>query len=191
MIAWLDKQYGSDVKSGTKAIFIKGSGARRDADVLICAKLRRYSRFKSWQDQRYDEGICFFRSDGTRIDNFPIQHSDNCTKKHQGTNKWFKHTVRIYKNLRNTMIQEHRVEDGLAPSYFLEGLLYNVPIDQFGGTERQNFSDTIQWLNDANRSKFVCANELYYLFQATSPVTWRAEQCETFLSAAIDYWNER
>jgi hypothetical protein len=186
---WLTKKYGNDVQPGTKAIFIKGSGSRRNADVLVCAKLRRYYRFKSWDDQSYIEGICFFRSDGTRIDNFPTQHSDNCTKKHQDTKNWFKQTVRIYKNLRNTLIEKKKIADGLAPSYFLEGLLWNVPEIQFGGTQQQNFKDTLDWLNKTDRSKFACANDLYYLFHSTSPVTWRAENCEKFLSTAIDYWN--
>ncbi|MBR1033701.1 hypothetical protein [Bradyrhizobium liaoningense] len=59
---WLVKKYGTDVQPGTKAIYIKGNGSRRDADVLVCCKHRRYIRFKSWDDQYYDEG--------TRIDNF-------------------------------------------------------------------------------------------------------------------------
>jgi hypothetical protein len=189
VIALLTKKYGNDVQAGNKAVFIQGNGSRRDADVLVCAQLRHYHRFKSWNDQRFTEGICFFRPDGTRIDNFPILHSDNCTKKHQATNKWFKHTVRIYKNLRNTLIEKKLIADGLAPSYFLEGLLYNVPNTQFGGTQTQNFCNTINWLNKADRSKFLCANEMFYLFHATSPVTWRAENCEKFLRAAIDYYN--
>jgi hypothetical protein len=189
VIAWLIKKYGGDVRSGSKAIYIKGSDSRRNADVLVCAKLRLYHRFKTWQDQRYTEGVCFFRADGTRVDNFPTQHSDNCTKKHQDTKNWFKHTIRIYKNLRNTMIRKKLIENNLAPSYFIEGLLYNAPVEQFGGTEQQNFRDTMDWLNKADRSKFVCANEMYYLFHASSPVTWRAENCNKFLSAAINYWN--
>ena len=87
------------------------------------------------------------------------------------------------------MIEKKIIEDGLAPSYFLEGLLWNVPIDRFGGTEQQNFRDTLDWLWKADRSKFFCANELYYLCHPTSLVTWRSEKCEKFLSKAIDYWN--
>jgi hypothetical protein len=189
VLAWLTKKYGNDVQPGTKAIFIKGSGARRDADVLVCVNLRRYRRFKNWTDQEYVEGICFFKSDGTRIDNFPIQHSDNCTEKHKNTRDWFKHTVRVYKNLRNTMIEKKLIQNALAPSYFLEGLLYNVPVGRFGGTEQQNFKDTLDWLNANDRSKFLCANEQYYLFHPTSPVTWRAENCSKFLAAAMDYYN--
>lgn len=189
VLSWLRTKYGADANPGSKAILIKGSGTRRDADVLVCAKLRRYHRFKNWTDQKYTEGICFFRSDGTRIDNFPTQHSENATQKHQDTKSWFKHTVRIYKNLRNKLIQDHAIEDGLAPSYFLEGLLYNVPAGRFGGSEQQNFKDTLDWLNGADRSKFLCANEQYYLFHPTSPVTWRSEKCSQFLNAATDRWN--
>jgi len=186
---WLLKKFGSDVQPGTKAIYIEGNGNRRNADVLVCCKHRRYTRFKNWNDQNYQEGISFFNSNGVRIDNFPVQHSENCTWKHQDSKNWFKHTARIYKNLRNTMIEKKLIEDGLAPSYFIEGLLWNVPLDRFGGTEQQNFLDTLNWLWKADRSKFVCANDLYYLFHPTSLVTWRAEKCEKFLSKAIDYWN--
>ena len=86
------------------------------------------------------------------------------------------------------MIEKKLIADGLASSYFLEGLLWNVPVATFGGTEQQNFTDTLDWLNKVDHSKFTCANELYYLFHPTSPVTWRAENCEIFLSAAINYW---
>ena len=175
---------------GSKALFVTGSGSRRDADVLVAAELRRYYAFKSSTDQRYDEGICFFNSAGKRIDNFPKQHSDNCTTKHQNTKQWFKPTVRVFKNLRNKLIDGGKIEEDLAPSYFIEGLLYNVPADRFGGSETANFTDVLNWLIQADRSKFVCANELFYLFHDTSLVTWRKEKCEKFLNAAVDLWND-
>ena len=99
---WLVKKYGNDVQLGTKAIYIKGNGNWRNADVLVCCKHRRYTRFKSWSDQSDHEGISFFNSSGVRIDNFPQQHHDNCTKKHQDLKNWFKHTVRIYNNFFGT-----------------------------------------------------------------------------------------
>jgi hypothetical protein len=186
---WLEQKYGLFVSSGSKAISVTGVGSRRNADILVAVELRRYHKFKSLSDQSYHKGICFFESDGTRIDNFPTQHSDNCTTKHQATKRWFKHTVRIFKNMRNKLIEDGRIEDGLAPSYFLEGLLYNVPIDRFGGGHSANFNDVLNWLVEADWSKFECANELYYLFHATSPVTWRKEHCDKFLTAAQDCRN--
>src|SRR5690606_33306166 len=79
VFAWLQKKFGADVKPGKKAIFIKGSGNRRDADVLVCAQHRRYRAESTGVDMQYDEGIVFWTSDGTEIVNFPKQHSENCT----------------------------------------------------------------------------------------------------------------
>jgi hypothetical protein len=186
VIAWLTKKYGSDVKPGTKAVFIKGNGARRDADVLVCAKLRRYYSFPAVGDPIFVDGICFFLPAGTRIENYPEKHSENCTTKHQETKQWFKHTVRIFKNLRNTMIDNGIIEDGLAPSYFIEGLLYNVPTDRFGGTEQLNFKDVLNWVLAADRTKFECANGQFKLL-GNSNVTWPAENCTKFLNAVKAY----
>ena len=190
VIAWLRSEYGTSVNVGTKAITITGSGARRDADVLVCAEFRRYHSFKSSYNQSYESGICFFLPDGRRIENFPKQHSANCTTKHQTTNRWFKPTVRTYKNLRNKMIEDGSLAEGVAPSYFIEGLIYNVPADRFGGTHVANFVDTLNWLITAERSKFVCANELFYLLNDHSLVTWTAAKCNTFLNAVAAYWNK-
>jgi hypothetical protein len=188
VIAWLTKKYGSDVKPASKAIYVKGNGSRRDADVLVCAKLRRYHKFRGPNDESHVDGICFFLPDGTRIENFPELHSDNCTTKHQETNTWFKPTVRTFKNLRNSMIAAKIIEDGLAPSYFIEGLMYNVPKAYFGGTKQANFIDVLTWVKNTDRSKFVSANEQFYLC-GTSSVTWRADKCKQFLEVSMIYWD--
>lgn len=99
---WLVKKLGNDVQPGKKAIYIKGTSNRRNADVVVCCKHRRCIRFRNENDQSYHEGISFFNSSGVQINNFPQQHHDNCTKKHQDSKNWLTHTIRIYKNLRNT-----------------------------------------------------------------------------------------
>jgi hypothetical protein len=84
-----------------KALHIPGGNSgRRNADVLIASEFRRYHEFKSWQNQRFDPGICFFAPGGAMIENFPKHHSDNCTAKHQNTKGWFKPMVCIFKNMR-------------------------------------------------------------------------------------------
>lgn len=188
--AWLGKNYGTAVTPSNKAIFIKGEGNRRDADVLPCIRFRRYHRFDGILNQSYAEGICFWSGDGTRIINYPEQHRDNCVTKHKVTGSMFKPCVRILKNIRNQMIEKGLIADDLAPSYYLEGLLYNVPADKFGVTYHDTMADCLNWvLGQKDRSKFVCANEQYYLLRESSPVTWRAEKCEKFLEAAKNYWN--
>ena len=190
VVQHLTKKFGSNVKPGKKAIFVEGSGSRRDCDVLACVELRRYYRFKSFSDQGYHAGICFWTSDGTRIINFPKQHSNNCTTKHQNTSGWFKPTVRVFKNMRNSMVSKGYLTDGVAPSYFLEGLLYNVPNGNFGKSYEDTVVNFINWILKCDREKLVCANELYYLCHPSSPVTWRTEKLQAYLDAAVKFWKE-
>lgn len=190
VIAHLVKQFGAAAKPGGKAVFIEGAGARRDADVLVAAKYRRYHSFRSLSDQSYTEGISFLSADGTQIINYPKQHSDNCTAKHQRTSEWFKPTVRIMKNMRNRMVSDGLIKVGLAPSYFLEGMMYNVPRSNFGTSYEDTVVKGINWLLQTDRSKLVCANEQFYLLNDSSPVTWRAAECDAFLNAVVRFWKE-
>jgi hypothetical protein len=190
VIAELKSKYGTAVNPGKKAVIVKGNGSRRDADVLICAEFRRYYKVLNSSNQSYEKGVCFFLSDGTRIENFPKQHSDNCTAKHQATIQWFKPMIRVMKNMRNWMIEKEMIEDGLAPSYFLEGLLYNVPVEKFGKSYVGTFTNCINWIWEADRSKFVCANEQFYLLNESSPVTWRKAGCDKLLSAVVNFWKQ-
>ncbi len=189
VIAQLTKAYGSAAQPGSKAIYVAGNGGRLDADVLPAAEFRRYFRYAGPSDQRYTEGICFWLPNGTQIINYPKQHSANCTAKHQRTGSWFKPTVRIFKNMRNTMVARGRLAEGVAPSYFVEGMLYNVPDAKFSSSYGATLVNVLNWLNSCDRTKLECANELYFLLHPTSPVTWRPEQFDTFLTALINFWN--
>lgn len=187
---WLVECYGKSVEPGNKAIFIPADGARRNADVIIAAQYQLFERFRTSYDEDHIEGICFWNKSLEQIANFPKQHSANCTTKHQATAGYFKPMVRIIKNMRNRMIADGKLESGIAPSYYLEGLLYNVPNDQFGQSYSDTFVNCYNWLLNADRSDFVCANETYFLLREGSPVTWRADKCSQFLDAAGDYWRE-
>lgn len=190
VLSVLSNTYGGNVVSGEKAIAISPSGNRRKADVIAAIQYRHYHKFMSIQDQSYVEGICFYSSSGERIANYPKRHSENLTKKHQNTSEYFKPMARILKNLRSRLITEGMLESGVAPSYYLEGLLYNVPDHLFGGSYEDSFINAINWINDADREKFVCANEQYLLLHDSSLVTWRTEQCDLFLRATIDIWDQ-
>jgi hypothetical protein len=185
---WLSERYGSGVRVGHKAIYIPPGKGRRECDVLPAIEYRYYYRFNSISDQSYAQGICFYLPDGTQIVNFAKQHSDNCTVKHQLTESWFKPTVRLYKNMRNHLVDSGLLKDGVAPSYFIEGMLYNVPNALFG----KNFSDTLvatlSYVVNTDRSKFRCANGIHMLL-GNSPVTWSADNCEIFLGAVARLWN--
>jgi hypothetical protein len=187
--AWLQQKFGKAVP-GSKAIFIPGQGSRRDCDVLVCARFKYYYRFNSLSDESKAEGICFFLKDGTRILNFPKQHSENCTAKHKETGQWFKPTVRMYKNLRNHLVDLNAIQEGIAPSYFIEGMLWNVPAENFGGSYEDTFVATFNYIVNADRSTFRCANGIHRLLGDSSPVSWASANCNAYLESLRDLWNE-
>ena len=156
--------------------------------MLIATKHKKYSRFVSVGNETEITGISFHKSDGTRVVNYPTQHRDNLVAKNQATSEWFKHVVRIFKNARQKLIEQGVLEAGVAPSYYLEGLLYNVPNDKFGETYAGSMVNAINWLYDADSSKFVCANDQYRLLDGNTDVTWNTTNCNAYLNGLIGLW---
>lgn len=190
VVEWLAENYGAASVPGTKAVTIEGDGNRRNADVLPCVKMRRYSRYINSNDETYIEGIRFWRTDGTEINNYPKQHSENCTQKHKDTAVWFKPTVRILKNIRNKMVEAGEFEKSLAPSYFIEGMLWNVPPDKFGTSYADTFAAAINWLMKADKTKLVTASQRHYLLRNNSPVCWNEADFDKFLEVCVKWWND-
>jgi hypothetical protein len=188
--AALKSAFGGSTKPGAKAIKIDGNNSRRSADVVVAFEYRRYYKFNSVRDESYTTGIAFFNSAGTLIANYPNQHCENLTRKHQATSSRFKPTVRMFKNMRTKMVGDGLIADGIAPSYYVEGLLYNVPNDYFVPNESDRVYNILKWLEDTkDRSKFVCANEQYYLLFDGLPVCWPTANGSAFINAAIKLWN--
>lgn len=187
----LTKAYGSDVTGGDKAIAIAARGNRRKADVIVANGFRRYIKFNGTTDESFVPGICFWNKAGERIANYPQLHSTNLTVKHQTTGSWLKPMIRILKNFRGRLIEKGMLQAGIAPSYYLEGLLYNVPIEKFVSSYEDCFVNCVNWIQkDSTKDLLVCANEQYYLLRDGSHVCWPPANAEQFLTAAIKLWNE-
>jgi len=186
----LQKSFGvGDVSSGNKAIKVKANGSRRNADVVVTTDFRRYSAFaNSWSAQA-ERGICLFASGGERIVNYPKQHSQQCTIKHKATNGWYKPMVRILKNMRGKLVEKGSIKSGAAPSYFIEGLMFNVPNDRFGTSYSATFVAAMNCLLQARRNDLVCANGQFYLVRDNSSSCWPCQDCDRFLNAVADLWN--
>jgi hypothetical protein len=192
VVSVLKDAYGADVDVGDKAVAIAANGSRRKTDVIVAVQFRRYSVFRSASDSRYEEGICFFNSAGERIANYPKQHSANLTSGHQSASGWLKPMVRILKNLRSKLVSDGKIKSGTAPSYYLEGLLYNVPIKHFGGNYQDSLQCVLDWyasLDQAGKNNLVCANEQYYLLRDNSHTCWSPDQCDAFVRAVRTLWN--
>ncbi len=187
----LTDKYGTDVDDGDKAIAIIANGSRRKVDVIVAAQFRRYFQFKSTSDQSYVEGICFWNKAGEWIANYPKQHSANLTARHQASGTWLKPLIRVLKNLRTRLVDNGLLRPGLAPSYYLEGLLYNVPSDRFNTSYQECFFNALSWIqSEAKKSDLVCANEQYYLLRDGYHTCWPPAAADEFLHAAVRLWNE-
>jgi len=189
VVAWLRQKFGDAVQPGSKAIFIAGNNVRRDVDVLVAAEHRYYWDYSNSQLPRYAPGIVFWKADGTKVVNYPRQHSENCTIKHQATWNRFKPTVRVFKNMRNRMIADGLLTEGIAPSYYIEGLLSNVPSEIFGQRFADTFVQSMKFLRQSDKADFTCANGIHYLLWANSDVNWPPANCQTFIDSAIRYWD--
>lgn len=182
--------FGVDVTVGDKAIAITANGSRRKTDVIAAMQFRRYLKFKSHNDAIYEEGICFFNSAGNIVANYPKQHSKNLTHRHQESGNRLKPMVRILKNLRGRLVNEKIISQKTAPSYFLEGLLYNLPVEKFESSYSETFINTMNWLQtEADKSRLVCANEQYYLLWEGVSTSWEKKDADAFISSAIELWN--
>jgi hypothetical protein len=190
VLVWLQKQLPGAVKPGKKAIFIEGNGTRRDADVLVCCLLRQYFESSDGVDDNYGEGICFFLPDMTRIENFPEQHAAKLTDKHQDSNQHFKPIVRVYKNMRNRMIDDRALDEGIVPSYFLEGMLSNVPNENFVASLEDSWVNSFNWVLQADHSKLLTASGFHWLVRDNFHECWPQVNFNTYLNAAHKFWTE-
>ncbi|MDP2998446.1 MAG: nucleotidyltransferase [Bryobacterales bacterium] len=182
----LTAYYGKTlVTEGKNSIKLKPASGRLGADVIVCLDYRRYIRFNGLHDQSFVQGIAFDRTDGVSIINYPKLHSANCTAKNKATSGWFKPTVRIFKNMRRRLVDAGVLEQGVAPSYFIECMVYNVPNECFGRNYQSTILDAMVWISKAATSKVVCANAQTYLF-GDRPEQWRVDQCQQYFSAVAN-----
>ncbi len=184
----LRDRFPQDVEPGTKAVKINARGARRKTDVLIAVQHRKYRRFTSVGNDDQVTGISFHKSDGTRVSNYPKQHRENLIAKNQATAEWFKHLIRIFKNARQRLIEQRMVAAGTAPSYYIEGLLFNVPNEKFGTSYQDSMMHAINWLYEVDRSTLNCANGQYKLLDGNSDVTWNTKDCNAYLEGLVNLW---
>ena len=173
------------VDRGSKAIRVRASSARVNADVVAAFQHRRYR-----SDRSYLSGIELRSDTGERVINWPDQHYACGVSKNFATSGRFKATVRILKRLRNLMADEGIAEASPIPSFLIECLVWNVPTGSFGnGTHtadvRLVLASTFNaTLADAACSEWLEVSELKYLFRGSKP--WTREQGHSFLSRAWD-----
>jgi hypothetical protein len=179
----LVQAYQSDVSMGKKSIKVKGNTARLNADVVPAFTYRLYLRMTP--TEQYYEGMAFFDQAGTLIVNYPKVHYKNGTDKSIATNGRYKDLVRIIKNMRNWLADKGELDKKVAPSYFIECLVYNVSNECFiHSSYEASFSKvwgSMNWLLGVEHLKagsLMQANGLVPLFGSNG---WALDNADMFI----------
>lgn len=185
-----DELGSGQVHWANKCLNVDENTYRKEADVVPCIQHKVYKRFISYNNQHFIEGMKLFdTSNDQEIINFPKIHLRNCESKNIDTSGKFKDLVRIYKNMRNNLIKGELIDEKVAPSYFIENLLYNCSSPCFDGNYGDCMLKTLQFIFDAIRagrvSGFVCANEQDSLISAT---TWNQNDLISFVNKIGEYY---
>ncbi len=192
VVETLRQHYGRHlVDTAGKAIKVLPGSGRLGADVVAALDHRVYFSFQNHAVNSKIVGIqfCIPAEEDRIVINYPTQQKANNKKKHQATSEWYKPTVRIFKNMRNYLIEQRVISEDTAPSYFVEGLIYNVPNNCFGSSYQLTVQETLRWLiNDAVFSQFRCQNERLLLF-GSSPEQWSEPNAQRFVMSCVDFWN--
>lgn len=153
--------------SGNKAIKLFGTDSRLHADIVPALQYRIYSSFTHLENPTFLEGMKFKAKDGTEIENYPKIHRKNGEKKNadDAAGEHYKHLVRVIKNIRKHLVDDKVIQKELAPSYFIECLLYNVPHNYFSDNYQESLQAILRFLQqECEADKLVAGNHVHYLF---------------------------
>jgi hypothetical protein len=191
VVAALRSHYGNAaVSPGPKAIKVETGSGGRPSDVLPAVQFRRYETFVNQNNLSAHWGVQFFDSSNNPIVNYPKYHIERGEAKNHAsrTSGQYKATIRVFKNFRNYLIDQGSLGGDIAPSYFLEGAVYNVPDHLFVG----DFTDTIpailEYLLTTPYANFLCQNGVVPLI-GTGPTQWSEHDFAAFVVTAKAGWD--
>lgn len=186
----LRDNYGrSSVSVEDRALVLDSDSLPLPADIVVCQQYRRYNRFQRFSDQDYDEGIRFKdQSTGEKIISYPKIHYENGADKNQSVHSRYRETIRIIKNARSYLVEKGEIEEGLAPSYCIECLLYNIPSSKYTYDLQERYRNVADWLVETKIADFECQNEIQDLFGSKS-TQWSTSDANKFIRKLVDLWN--
>ncbi|MCA1382714.1 hypothetical protein [Bradyrhizobium sp. BRP23] len=86
------------------------------------------------------------------------------------------------------MIEKKLLAEGIAPSYFIEGMLWNVPNDRFFGNYREMWAACFNWVNSNDPSNLTTGSGMHWLVRDNENVCWPSANFQTFTAALKKYW---
>jgi predicted nucleotidyltransferase len=163
----------------------------RPADVVVCQTFKDYLTYPvvGFGYPTCVQGVSLYAPTERRwIENFPRQHHLKGVAKNTRTAGRFKRSVRLFKNLRNDMVEHGRTSEDLVCSYFIECLLYNCNDSCFRASLRETVDRIVMELVQAYVSgkwtAFRCLTEQLPLF-GELPEQWSVENAIQFWTALV------
>jgi len=171
------------VVPGNKSIKIRrGTTNRLDADVVPCAAYRQYQGTTV-----VAEGIKFWTRSGHSIVNYPKIHEQNGHFTQGFCQGDYKGAIRIFKNARSS-----KAEVSDIPSYFIEGLCYNLSNNCYAGNRQQTILNCLNELhaakNNGSLNNFTAQNGLQNMFGSQSHQIQLADG-EQYIWDMVNLWN--
>lgn len=168
-------EFGDSVTAGRKSLKIARGRIPANADVVVTLK--------------YEDGLALYVPDERRwAASHPQRHHRRGMRKERAAENRFKRTVRMFKAARNHLVSNDRLHAGVAPSYFIECLLYNVPERLLSQRLSATYVDVLQWLGSAQTSGFRTQSGKMGLF-GPSPEQWNVDEMRRFTAALQQLWN--
>ena len=177
--------------SGNKAIRLKKQpGSRADVDVVPTFQYYWVTWNSFTRSYYVTEGVTILGKNGLWTNNFPEQHHTNGIEKRARTKQRFKKYVRIFKRLRDELVESGQLASKQVPSFLVECLTYAVEDvyflveedDRYDRAHRilarmEGLLNNTSWVSTATE-----INAVKFLFHRAQP--WTIEDAKAFVWAA-------
>lgn len=192
VIAALTSYFGTAyIKSGNKSIKLTGDTQALSADIVPCLQYRNYNSFNLGQHDDFVEGMKFWTiQESKEIINYPKVHKDNGEDKNaeHRTDQSYKDLVRIIKNIKRQMVDNHNLDPKIAPSYFVECAVYNAPDGHFQNDYQTSIAYVLDFiLRRCNPDALVSGSHQHLLF-GLEPWQWNIVDANSFFQAVEAYY---
>ncbi|MBI5241134.1 MAG: hypothetical protein HY926_11730 [Elusimicrobia bacterium] len=179
------------VEDLSDGLLLAGAEGRLPIRLQVGIQHRLYLSFGVVSGKQYQEGLCFWTPDGQQVVRFPKLHHENGQAKdgESGAKGWFKPLVRVFKSARDHLARGQAIDPALAPSYFLECLVYNIPDQFFGWSLADSLAGALKWLGSAQLSGLRAQNGIDPLF-GSGLGRWSDDHARLSLSALARAWTE-
>ena len=141
---YLQEKFPYKVERKDKCIKINLQNERYvDVDVVPCFIHKRFYKYISKFDNKYDEWIEFYSDKWESIVSFPKTHKKNGETKNQSTDGVYKDMVRIMKNSKKYLVDNWKMDEKFISSFMIECCIRNVSNNIFSWASYKNIVNNV------------------------------------------------